>query len=341
MNETNISGIKALFKRKNITIFLVLIGMSLALGIANNSFFLYENLASVSRALAYTAILAIGELHVILIGGIDLSVGAICGLGAVTSAMLTAQYGWPLYAAIVAALLAGVLMGLFNGVLVVNFKLPPFIATMGTTQIITSVALLLTNGKPVLGIGSNFLFIGQGKILYIPVSVWIMIVLAIIFSLSLNRTVTGKRMYALGGGEEAARFSGIKTNKIKIIAYVISGTMAAVSGIILCARMGSAQGSTGAGYQMDAIAACVIGGVSMSGGEGNVSGTIIGAAIMILIRNALVMLSVSTYMQSMIIGFIIIFAVMIDQFRRASANRVVKRSLSRRFSNGARRTKDI
>lgn len=318
------SFIRSFLKKKTTTIFLVLVGMCLVLGIANKSFFNYENLASVARATAYTAILSIGELLVILICGIDLSVGSICGLSAVVTAMMLAEFGWALFPAILLGLIAGLVVGVINGALIVTMKLPPFIATMGTTQIINSVALLLTNGKPVLGLGDKFLFIGQGKVLYLPVAVWILIAVAVISSLFLNKTVTGRKLYALGGGEEAARFSGVRTNLLKFVTYVISGFTAAMCGIILCARMGSAQGSTGAGYQMDAIASCVIGGASMAGGEGNVSGTIIGAGIMCVIRNALVMLSVSTYLQSMIIGFIIIAAVMIDQFRRASANRIQK-----------------
>lgn len=323
-NTKNPSFLKKFMKNKTTTIFLVLVGMCIALGLANKSFFLYENLASVARATAYTAILSIGELLVILICGIDLSVGSICGLSAVASALMLAKFGWALVPAILIGLLAGLLVGAVNGLLIVMMKLPPFIATMGTTQIINSVALLLTDGKPVLGLGEKFLFIGQGKVLYLPVAVWILIVVAIIASLFLNKTVTGRKLYALGGGEEAARFSGVRVNLLKFVTYVISGFTAAMCGIILCARMGSAQGSTGSGYQMDAIASCVIGGASMAGGEGNISGTIVGAAIMCVIRNALVMLSVSTYWQSMIIGFIIIAAVMIDQFRRASANRVQK-----------------
>lgn len=322
--ERKTSFIKRFMKSKTTTIFLVLVAMCLALGIANKSFFMYENLASVARATAYTAILSIGELLVILICGIDLSVGSICGLSAVTTALMLSRFGWAMIPAILLGLLAGIAVGIINGGLIVAMKLPPFIATMGTTQIINSVALLLTNGKPVLGLGDQFLFIGQGKFLYLPVAVWILIVVAIVASLFLNKTVTGRKLYALGGGEEAARFSGVRTNLLKFITYIISGFTAGMCGIILCARMGSAQGATGAGYQMDAIASCVIGGASMAGGEGNVSGTIVGAAIMCVIRNALVMLSVSTYWQSMIIGFIIIAAVMIDQFRRASANKVQK-----------------
>ncbi len=327
-NTKNASLIARFMKKKGTTIFLILLGMCVALGLANKSFFMYENLASVARSTAYTAILSIGELLVILICGIDLSVGSICGLSAVVSAMMLADCGWGVIPAIIVALIAGLVVGAVNGSLIVSLKLPPFIATMGTTQIINSVALLLTNGKPVLGLGADFLFIGQGKILYLPVAVWIMIAVAIIASLFLNRTVTGRKLYALGGGEEAARFSGVRTDLLKFITYVISGFTAALCGVILCARMGSAQGSTGAGYQMDAIASCVIGGASMAGGEGNISGTIIGAAIMCVIRNALVMLSVSTYWQSMIIGFIIIAAVMIDQFRRASANRIQKAAIA-------------
>lgn len=322
--ERKASFIKRFTKSKTTTIFLVLVAMCLALGIANKSFFMYENIASVARATAYTAILSIGELLVILICGIDLSVGSICGLSAVTTALMLSRFGWALIPAILLGLLAGIAVGIINGGLIVAMKLPPFIATMGTTQIINSVALLLTNGKPVLGLGDQFLFIGQGKFLYLPVAVWILIVVAIVASLFLNKTVTGRKLYALGGGEEAARYSGVRTNLLKFITYIISGFTAGMCGIILCARMGSAQGATGAGYQMDAIASCVIGGASMAGGEGNVSGTIVGAAIMCVIRNALVMLSVSTYWQSMIIGFIIIAAVMIDQFRRASANKVQK-----------------
>lgn len=320
--EMNMSIVRRFMKKKTTTIFLVLVGMCLILGLANKSFFNYENLASVARATAYTAILSIGELLVILICGIDLSVGSICGLAAVTSALMVSRAGWLLVPAILLGLASGLLVGAINGGLVVGLKLPPFIATMGTTQIINSVALLLTDGKPVLGLGEDFLFIGQGKFLYIPIAMWIMIVVAIIASLFLNKTVTGRNLYALGGGEEAARFSGIRVSLLKMVTYVISGFTAAMCGVILCARMGSAQGATGAGYQMDAIASCVIGGASMAGGEGNVSGTIIGAGIMCVIRNALVMLSVSTYWQSMIIGFIIIAAVTIDQFRRASANRI-------------------
>lgn len=320
--EMNMSFVRRFMKKKTTTIFLVLVGMCLILGLANKSFFNYENLASVARATAYTAILSIGELLVILICGIDLSVGSICGLAAVTSALMVSRAGWLLVPAILLGLASGLLVGAINGALVVGLKLPPFIATMGTTQIINSVALLLTDGKPVLGLGEDFLYIGQGKFLYIPIAMWIMIAVAIVASLFLNKTVTGRNLYALGGGEEAARFSGIRVSLLKMVTYVISGFTAAMCGVILCARMGSAQGATGAGYQMDAIASCVIGGASMAGGEGNVSGTIIGAGIMCVIRNALVMLSVSTYWQSMIIGFIIIAAVTIDQFRRASANRI-------------------
>jgi ribose transport system permease protein len=320
--------IKALFKNKTITMFFILVAMCLILGIINPKFFIYQNLASLSRTAAYTAVIAIAELFVILIAGIDLSVGAVCGLGAVMSTMMIVKFKMPLVLSILVALLSGLGVGALNGVMVIWLHLPSFIATMGSTQIIKSLALLLTNGKPILGVTPAFLAIGQDTFLFIPIALWILIAVGIFLSLLLNKTVTGRRLYALGGGEEAARFSGIKVNKLKMFAYLVSGCMAALCGVILAARMGSAQGATGAGYEMDAIASVIIGGASFSGGEGKISGTIIGACIMSVIRNALVMLAVSTYLQSMIIGFIIIIAVAIDQFRKYSATKVEKQVIA-------------
>ena len=320
--------IKKLFKNKTITLFFILVGMCILLGILNPKFFVYQNLFSLSRVVAYTSVIAIAQLFVILIAGIDLSVGAVCGLGAVVSTMMLVNYKLPLIPAILLALLAGTTVGAFNGGMVIGLKLPPFIATLGSTQIIKSLALLLTNGKPIIGVGPSFLAIGQGSILFIPIAVWILVGVATFFSIFLNKTVTGRRLYALGGGEEAAKFSGIKVNNLKMFSYMVSGCMAALCGVILAARMGSAQGATGAGYEMDAIAAVIIGGASFSGGEGKISGTIIGACIMSVIRNALVMLAVSTYLQSMIIGFIIIIAVAIDQLRKYSATKTEKQVIA-------------
>jgi ribose/xylose/arabinose/galactoside ABC-type transport system permease subunit len=320
--------VKAVFKNKTITMFLILVAMCLILGAINPKFFQWGNLTSLSRVIAYTAIIAIGELVVILIAGIDLSVGAICGLGAVISTMSIVKFGVPLLPSIAFGLLAGTLFGALNGAMVVVLRLPPFIATLGTTQIIKSLSLLLTNAKPVIGIGDSFIAIGHESFLFIPIALWILIVVAVFFSVLLGKTVTGRRIYALGGGEEAAKFSGIKVNNLKMLCYIVSGCLAALCGIILAARMGAAQGTTGAGYEMDAIASVIIGGASFSGGEGKISGTIIGAGIMSVIRNALVMLAVSPYIQSMIIGFIIIIAVSIDQFRQQSAIRNEQKAIS-------------
>jgi ribose transport system permease protein len=322
------SKIKSVFKNKTVSMLLILIAMCLLLGILNPKFFLYQNLISLSRVVAYTAIIAIAELFVILIAGIDLSVGAVSGLGAVVSVLLVAKFNVPLIPAILAALAAGTVVGAANGSMVVWLKLPPFIATMGATQIVKSLALILTDARPVLGVGNDFLAISQGSILFVPIAVWILAAVAIVFSIFLNKTVTGRRLYAIGGGQEAAKFSGIKVKKLTLFTYLVSGCMAALCGIILAAKMGSAQGTTGAGYEMDAIASVIIGGASFSGGEGKISGTIIGACIISVIRNALVMLAVSTYFQSMIIGFIIIGAVSIDQFRQYSAARVEKQVIA-------------
>ena len=323
--DKSFSGaIKRFFKSKTTSILMVLVGMCLLLGIANPSFFFYDNLTSVAQVIAYTAIFSFGELMVILVGGIDLSVGAICGLGAVTSCLFIVKCRLPMGVAIILAVLVGAAAGLFNALLVVGIKLPPFVATMATTQIIKSISLLLTNGKPVMGVGADFIAIGKGSFLKIPIAVWILLVVAIVLGIFLNKTVTGRRLYALGGNEEATRFSGINTKKLKALVYMCSGFLAGMAGIIMAAKLGSAQGSTGSGYESDAIASAVIGGASFTGGEGGVCGTIIGAAIMVVIRNALILLRVSTYWQSMIIGLIILVAVSIDQFRRASNEKVEK-----------------
>lgn len=324
-NKQSFAGMmKQLFKHKTMSIFLVFVGMCLILGIANHSFFTYANLTSVAQIIAYTAIFSFGELLVILVGGIDLSVGAICGLGAVTCCLFIVKVGLPMGVAIMFSMVVGGIAGLVNAILVVSIKLPPFVATMATTQIIKSVSLLLTNGKPIIGVGADFIAISKGSFLMMPIVVWILLFVAIALGVFLNKTVTGRRLYALGGNEEAARFSGINTRRLKVLVYMASGLLAATAGIIMAAKLGSAQGSTGSGYESDAIASAIIGGASFTGGEGGIFGTIIGAAIMVIIRNALILLRVSTYWQSMIIGLIILVAVSIDRLRRASSEKVEK-----------------
>ena len=320
-NTKKSGGIAQLFKGSNastITILLIFIIMCLALTIVKPAFTDFTNLMNVARAFSAYAIAGLGVSMVIMLGGIDISICAIYGLAGVVAA-LAIKGGIPAFPAILLGLLSGVGCGLFNGLLVVYCKLPPYIATLGTQQIFRGICYITTRGYPISGLGKEFLWLGQSYLLGIPIAVYAMVIIVILFAIFRNHTTTGRRIFALGGGEEAARFSGVRVNLLKFITYIISGFCASMCGIILCARMGSAQGATGAGYEMDAIASVVIGGSSLSGGEGTVIGTVIGAAIIGVLRNALVLLSVDSYFQTLIIGTVIIVAVSIDQIRKSKA----------------------
>lgn len=319
------SAVKKVFKNKEMGIFLILIAMCLIVGIINPAFFKYENLLSVSGVASYTAIFAFGELLVILMGGIELSIGSTIGLTAVLACLMITKTGLPLWLVLILTILSGMCIGFINGFFVNIVGLPPYIATMGMSQVIKSVALLITDARPVMGTGEEYINIGKGTFLKVPICVWIMIVVAVILGIFLRKTVTGRRIYAVGGNPEAARFSGINVLFLKWGSYVIAGGCSALAGIIISAKLGSAQGATGAGYESDAIASTIIGGTAFTGGEGSVFGTVVGACIMAVIRNALVLLSVSVYIQSMIIGLIIIGAVTIDTLRQKAAQKVSKK----------------
>jgi len=318
------SAVKKLFKNKEVGIFLILVAMCLIVGIINPNFFKYENLLSVSGVASYTAIFAFGELLVILMGGIELSIGSTIGLTAVLACLMITKTQIPLGIILVLTVMAGMCIGFINGFFVNIACLPPYIATMGMSQVIKSVALLITDARPVMGTGDQYINIGKGTFLKVPICVWIMLVVAILLGIFLRKTVTGRRIYAVGGNPEAAKFSGINVLLLKWGSYVAAGACSAIAAIIISAKLGSAQGATGAGYESDAIASTIIGGTSFTGGEGTIFGTIVGACIMAVIRNALVLLSVSVYIQSMIIGLIIIGAVTIDTVRQKQAQKVSK-----------------
>lgn len=308
------------------SIFMVAIVMSVALAIISPTFISIANIQSVTRAFSYIAIMAIGELMVILTGGIDLSVGSMIGLGGLLSAYFIVNINLSVFFSVLLAVLACTVFGIINGLLVTRVKLPPFIATLGIMSIARSVCYIVTKGYPILRLPDNFLFLGQGFIAGIPFPVCLLLVVGVGASVFLNKTITGRRIFALGCNEEATRFCGINTNDIKLLVYILSATLAGFAGVIMTSRMGSAQSSVGMSYELDGIAAVIIGGTSMSGGEGTVLGTIIGAAIMGIIKNALVLLQVDPYWQQLLIGLIIILAVSIDQIRKMNIEKSIKRT---------------
>jgi ribose transport system permease protein len=270
---------------------------------------------SVAKNFSAYAIAGIGVTLVIITGGIDLSIGSIFGFSGVIATMGLVNFNLPAFPAILLGLLTGALLGLVNGLFIVRLHLPPFIATLGMLSIARSLCYIITEGYPVVGITPDFLFLGQGYILGIPTPIWLMACIAVIFSIFLNKTITGRRIYALGGNEEATKISGINTDVLKIMVYCVGGCLYAFSGIITASKLGIGQPTAGNGYELDAIAAVVIGGASLSGGVGTVAGTVIGAAIMGILRNALVLLSIKSHWQQFVIGCVIIIAVVLDQLR--------------------------
>lgn len=308
---------KRTVKSSSFNIFLILLVMCVIMYIVSEPFRSIQNLLSVARNFSAYAITGIGVSMVIITGGIDLSLGSMFGFSGVIACMGMVNLGLGVIPSILLGLLAGALLGLFNGMLVVKAKLPPFIATLGTLSIARSLCYILTEGYPVTGVEPGFLFLGQGYIAGIPTPIWFMAIVAVIFAIFLNMTVTGRRIYALGGNEEATRISGINTNWLKLIVYTLCGLLSGFAGIITASKLGIGQPTAGQGFELDAIAAVVIGGASLAGGAGTVVGTILGAAIMGVLRNALVLLSIKSHWQMFIIGWVIIIAVTADQLKKS------------------------
>lgn len=308
---------KKLFKNSTFFIFLVLVAMCVFTAIAEPAFLKISNILSTARAFSSIAIAGIGVLMVILTGGIDLSAGSVYGLAGVISAMCCSWYGLPVWLSMVVGVIAGAIFGCINSLLVIYCKLPPFIGTLGTQQIIRGICTILTKGYPISDLPEGYMFLGQGEFLGVPMAVWCMIVVAIIAHIFLEETVTGRRIFALGGNAEATRISGINTKGLTMLVYSLCAVLAGFAGVITASKLGVGQPTAGTGFETDAISAAVIGGASLSGGAGSVIGTVIGAAIIGVLRNALVLLRVDSYWQMLIMGLVIIGAVTLDQLRHA------------------------
>jgi ribose transport system permease protein len=287
-----------------------------ALTLLSDSFLSVQNFLNVGQQVAVLAIVAIGATFVIISGGIDLSVGSVLALSAAVFAAMFANFGMPWPLAAVVGLLVGAVLGAVNGLAIVYGKLPPFIATLAMLSIARGLALVVTGGRPISGFPDSFRWIvGRDLPFDLPFSVLLTLLLYSVASLVLRRTIFGRATYAIGGNEEAARRAGISVDRVKIAIYVLAGGMAALGGLILTARLNSAQPQAGAGLELDVIAAVVIGGASLSGGTGTVFGTLIGALIMAFLRNGLNLLNVSSFWQQVAVGVVIALAVMTDTLR--------------------------
>lgn len=291
-----------------------LIALSAALGILSSGFLELSNLLNVLNQVSINGLVAIGMTFVIITGGIDLSVGSMLALsGAILAALLKA--GVPGGLAIAAAVGVGACLGAFNGLVIARFRLQPFIVTMATMTIFRGATLVFTNGRPITGLGKDPLFMamGQGRIMGIPYNGLLFIFALCVTAYILSRTVFGKGVYAIGGNAEAARLSGISVPFTQVWSYILSGVFAALAGVILVSRLDSAQPVAGQGYELDAIAAVVLGGTSLAGGRGMMVGTLIGALIIGVLNNGLNLMEVSAFYQQIVKGAVILLAVLMDR----------------------------
>lgn len=312
--------------------YIALIALVVVFSILSPNFLSSQNLITISKHVAINAIIAIGMTFVVLTGGIDLSVGAIAGLsgmiagGLIYEGLILNIFGVTIYyhvlVVILISVVVGVLVGLVNGILVTRFNVAPFIATLGTMYVCRGAAMLRSNGKTFPNLqgkaelgNTGFPFLGAGRVLGVPISVWLMIILVVIGIYLSKQTPFGRYVFAVGGNEDAARLSGIKVKKIKTMVYMISGGCAALVGLIISSELVAAHPATGEAYEMNAIAATVLGGTSLAGGRGSISGAILGAFVIGILNDGMVMVGVSSFWQTVIKGVVIVVAVIFDQLQ--------------------------
>lgn len=295
-----------------------LILITIILTIMSPSFLTTDNIFNVLRQVSINALIAFGMTFVILTGGIDLSVGSILALASALTAGMLAGGMDPVLAVIV-GLLAGAAMGMVNGLIITKGKVAPFIATLATMTIFRGFTLVYTDGRPITGLSDavSFQMLGKGYFLGIPFPVVTMLIAYFVLYFILKKTTFGRGVYAIGGNEEASRLSGLKVDRLKIGVYSITGFLSALAGITLASRLNSAQPTAGASYELDAIAAVVLGGTSLSGGRGWIFGTLIGALIIGVLNNGLNLLNVSSFYQQVVKGGVILLAVLLDRKKAA------------------------
>ena len=318
------SFLRRLLQTREFGVFLALVALLIVMRFLTPYFWKTDNVFNVLRGMSTIGIMAIGETMIIITGGIDLSVGSVLAASAMLTARLMYMGVVSPWVAVLIGIAFGTLLGAINGLIITRVKVTPFIATLGMLSIARGLAYLLASGLqgtvasnvPMRDEAVNFL--GSGYVGPVPVPVIEMIVLVIVFSLFLRSTVLGRQIYAVGSNEQGARLSGVPVNLVKLFVYTVTGALAALAGIMTAGLLETSATNAGTGSELDVIAAVVIGGASLAGGEGTIIGSIIGAAIMAVLRNAFVLLQFPIYMQTISIGVVIILAVALDQIRRRS-----------------------
>jgi ribose transport system permease protein len=306
----------------------VLVLMVVAMSFLSDRFLTAANGWNIMRQISVNVCLSIGMTMVILSGGIDLSVGSVLALaGAITAGLIKMPIPLPwlgvevqftTFGAIVAGLVVGMFLGWFNGQMITRLKIPPFVATLGMLSIARGLTMLWTKGFPITDLGASFAVLGTQSALGVPAPVWIAAGLVGMFVLITKKTRLGRYIYAVGGNEQTAKLSGLNVNRIKVIVYTLAGALSAIAGLIVTSRLDSAQPNAGTGYELDSIAAVVIGGTTLSGGRGTILGTVIGCLIIGVLNSGLVLLNVSPFWQQVVKGGVILIAVAIDRLRETN-----------------------
>jgi ribose/xylose/arabinose/galactoside ABC-type transport system permease subunit len=294
-----------------------LAALMLALALARPNFLTLGNLVNLVRQISINGILAVGVTYVLLTGGVDVSLGSVVALTGVAAAMFAHPGQHALLVPVGMGVLAGAACGVINGTLVTRGRMAPFVVTLGMMTSARGLALLLSGGRPVSNLSTAFTGIGSGNFAGLPAPTWILLAVALGSHVFLRHLRIGRYVYAVGGKEQAARASGIHVGRVKLAAYTLCGAMAGLAGVVLASRITTGQPNAGLGYELDAIAAVVIGGTSLNGGVGSVSGTILGALLIGVINNGLDLLNVSSYYQQVIKGVIIVGAVLLDRSRKS------------------------
>lgn len=313
---------KKLIKSKELGIFLVLAAMFLIFSILSPQFLKLNNIFNITKQIATLGICSVGFTFVLITGGIDLSLGYQISLINIICAFLMTKAGVHWILAILISMAAGTFIGFLNGFIITKTGVAPLIVTLSMMQILNGLSYLISKGLPMFGFPKSFSVLGQGSVLSIPISLLFLVVIIAIGVFILNQTFYGRYFYAIGSNEEAAKLSGVNTGKVRILVYSLCGFFTSIGAILLLSRLNSAQSATGAGFEFDVLTACVLGGVSSSGGKGTMLGAFIGVLIVGVLNNGLLLLNVSEYIQLVIKGIILLVAVIYDTMSRANSEKI-------------------
>lgn len=298
----------------NYGIIAVMLLMIVIFSIFSSNFFTVNTLFTILKKVSITGIISVGMTFVLLTGGIDLSVGSIAGCTAVTAAILMKNFSMSVYLTILVTIVLSIIYGALNGLCITKLNIPPLIATLGLQTSLRGLAYIVTGGLPVFGFGSSFSKFAAATLFGIPYMVILMALIFVIGIFVLKKTTIGRHLYGVGGNEEASRLSGVNVVRVKMFAYILSGLLSGIAGLVLLSRTGSGQPSLGDGYEMDAITAVVLGGVSLSGGEGKLPMVIFGVLIMGILGTGMIMCNINDYVQQLVQGIVLIGAVAFSQF---------------------------